>query len=111
MKAEDYVEGARAIGLPDRWILIRYILPNVLPQVLVQATLTIAAAIIAEASLSFLGLGPRTDIPDWGQLLAMGQPYIASAWWISTFPGVVLTLTVIAVSLAGDWLRDKLDVE
>ena len=76
VKAEDYVEGARAIGLPDRWILIRYILPNVLPQVLVQATLTIAAAIIAEASLSFLGLGQQPPNPSWGSMLNSSQRFL-----------------------------------
>ena len=106
-----YIEAARSSGFAPWRILTRHILPNALAPSVVLATVSIGTSIVVAASLSFLGLGPRTDIPDWGQLLAMGQPYIASAWWISTFPGVVLTLTVIAVSLAGDWLRDKLDVE
>jgi peptide/nickel transport system permease protein len=77
----------------------------------VLATVSIGTAIVVAASLSFLGLGPHKDIPDWGQLLAEGQPYLASAWWVTTFPGIALTLTVIAVSLIGDWLRDRLDVD
>lgn len=109
VKAEDYVEGARAIGLPDRWILIRYILPNVLPQVLVQATLTIAAAIIAEASLSFLGLGQQPPNPSWGSMLNTAKNFISQAPWMSITPGVAIFLAVLGFNLLGDGLRDALD--
>ncbi|MEJ1159012.1 ABC transporter permease [Prosthecomicrobium sp. N25] len=109
VKAEDYVEGARAIGLPDRWILARYILPNVLPQVLVQATLTIAAAIIAEASLSFLGLGQQPPNPSWGSMLNTAKNFVSQAPWMSITPGVAIFLAVLGFNLLGDGLRDALD--
>lgn len=106
-----YVEAARANGFRRSRIVFRHILPNSLAPVVVMATVTVGTAVVVAASLSFLGLGPREQVPDWGQLLAMGQPYLSGAWWISTFPGLMLTLTVISVSLAGDWLRDRLDVD
>ncbi|WP_159619739.1 ABC transporter permease [Ruania rhizosphaerae] len=104
-----YVEAARSMGFGSGRIIVCHVLPNALAPSAVLATVTVGTSIVAAASLSFLGLGVRSDVPDWGQLLSMGQPYLASAWWISTFPGVVLTLTVIAVSLVGDWLRDRMD--
>jgi len=106
-----YVEAARSAGFGPGRVLMRHILPNSVAPTVVLATVTVGTSVVVAASLSFLGLGVRSEIPDWGQLLAMGQPYLAGAWWISTFPGIVLTLTVIAVSLAGDWLRDRLDVD
>lgn len=106
-----YVEAARSTGMSQRRILWRHVLPNALAPTVVMATVTVGVSIVAAASLSFLGLGPRSDVPDWGQLLAQGQPYLSNAWWVSTFPGITLTLTVIAVSLVGDWLRDRLDVD
>jgi ABC-type dipeptide/oligopeptide/nickel transport system permease subunit len=109
VKAEDYVEGARAIGLPDRWILARYILPNVLPQVMVQATLTIAAAIIAEASLSFLGLGQQPPNPSWGSMLNTAKNFMTQAPWMSVSPGIAIFLAVLGFNLLGDGLRDALD--
>jgi ABC-type dipeptide/oligopeptide/nickel transport system permease subunit len=109
VRAEDYVEGARAIGMPDRWIIIRYIFPNVLPQILVQATLTIATAIIAEASLSFLGLGQQPPNPSWGSMLNTAKNFIEQAPWMSLSPGIAIFLTVLAFNLVGDGLRDALD--
>lgn len=106
-----YVEAARSVGLSGSRILLHHVLPNATAPVVVLATVSVGTAIVAAASLSFLGLGPQSEVPDWGQLLATGQPYLANAWWISTFPGLVLTATVIAVSLLGDWLRDRLDLE
>ncbi|MEE6274130.1 ABC transporter permease [Georgenia wangjunii] len=106
-----YIEAARSNGFRQSRILLRHVLPNAIAPIIVLATVSVGVAIVIAASLSFLGLGPRTDVPDWGQLLSMGQPYLANAWWISTFPGVALTLTVIAVSLLGDWLRDTLDAD
>lgn len=106
-----FIEAADSVGFSPWRILWRHLLPNSLAPSVVMATVTVGTSIVAAASLSFLGLGVRSDIPDWGQLLALGQPYLSSAWWITTFPGIVLTLTVIAVSLAGDWLRDRFDVE
>lgn len=109
VKAEDYVEGARAIGLPDFWILLRYILPNVIPPILVQATLTIASAIIAEASLSFLGLGQQPPYPSWGSMLNTAKNFMEQAPWMSFFPGSAIFLIVLGFNLLGDGLRDALD--
>jgi ABC-type dipeptide/oligopeptide/nickel transport system permease subunit len=109
VKAEDYVEGARAIGLPDLWIILRYILPNVLPPILVQATLTIATAIIAEASLSFLGLGQQPPNPSWGSMLNTAKNFMDQAPWMSIFPGSAIFLAVLGFNLLGDGLRDALD--
>jgi peptide/nickel transport system permease protein/oligopeptide transport system permease protein len=109
VKTEDYVEGARAIGLPDLWIIVRYIFPNVLPPIVVQATITIATAIIAEASLSFLGLGQQPPNPSWGSMLNTAKNYMAQAPWMSIFPGGAIFVIVLAFNLLGDGLRDALD--
>jgi peptide/nickel transport system permease protein/oligopeptide transport system permease protein len=109
VKTEDYVEGARAIGLPDLWIIARYIFPNVLPPIVVQATITIATAIIAEASLSFLGLGQQPPNPSWGSMLNTAKNYMAQAPWMSIFPGGAIFVIVLAFNLLGDGLRDALD--
>jgi peptide/nickel transport system permease protein len=106
-----FVQAARATGLPRTRVLLRHVLPNAIAPVVVLATVTVGTSIVLAASLSFLGLGPSSDVPDWGQLLSSGQPYLANAWWVSTFPGVALTLVVISVSLLGDWLRDRMDGE
>jgi peptide/nickel transport system permease protein len=106
---EDYVEGARAIGLPHRWIILRYILPNILSPLLVQATLTVATAIIAEASLSFLGLGQQPPAPSWGAMLNVAKNFLEQAPWMSISPGVAIFLVVLALNLLGDGLRDALD--
>lgn len=104
-----YVEAARASGYSQARIILRHILPNAIAPIVVLATLTIGVAIVLAASLSFLGLGPHKDLPDWGQLLAQGQPYLESAWWMSTFPGLAITLTVICLSVLGDSLSDKFE--
>ena len=109
VKTEDYVEGARAIGLGHARILSRYILPNVFPPVLVQATLTIATAIIAEASLSFLGLGQQAPAPSWGSMLNVAKGFLSQAPWMAVWPGVAIFLVVIGFNLLGDGLRDALD--
>ncbi len=110
VKTEDYVEGARAIGLPHRWIIARYILPNIFAPILVQATLIVAQAIIAEASLSFLGLGQQPPAPSWGAMLNTGKNFVQQGqWWMSVFPGVAIFLTVLGFNLLGDGLRDALD--
>lgn len=106
---EDYVEGARAIGLPHRWIVIRYILPNILSPLLVQVTLTVATAIIAEASLSFLGLGQQPPAPSWGAMLNVAKNFLEQAPWMSVSPGVAIFLVVLGLNLLGDGLRDALD--
>jgi peptide/nickel transport system permease protein len=108
-KAEDYVEAARSIGNPHWRIAVRHILPNVLPQLLVQATLTIATAIIAEASLSFLGLGQQPPAPSWGSMLNSAQRFLANAPWMAVWPGLAIFVTVLSFNLFGDGLRDALD--
>lgn len=109
IRAEDYVEGAHAIGLSTWRILSRYILPNALPPVLVQATLTIAAAIIAEASLSFLGLGQQPPAPSWGSMLNTAKNFMAQAPWLALWPGLAIFTVVLGFNLVGDGLRDALD--
>ncbi len=109
VKTEDYVEGARAIGLGHFRIISRYILPNVLPPIMVQATLTIATAIIAEASLSFLGLGQQPPSPSWGSMLNTAKNFLSQAPWMAIWPGTAIFLVVIGFNLMGDGLRDALD--
>jgi peptide/nickel transport system permease protein len=109
VKTEDYVEGARSIGLRHSSILLRYILPNVFSPILVQATLTVAAAIIAEASLSFLGLGQQPPAPSWGSMLNVAKNFLTQAPWMAIWPGTAIFLVVMGFNLLGDGLRDSLD--
>jgi len=109
IKSEDYVDSARAIGLPTPKILTRYIFPNVLPPILVQATLTIATAIIAEASLSFLGLGQQAPAPSWGSMLNTAKNFLNQAPWMAMWPGLSIFFVVLGFNLLGDGLRDALD--
>jgi peptide/nickel transport system permease protein len=109
VKMEDYVEGARAVGASHARILWRYILPNVLPPIMVQATLTVALAIIAEASLAFLGLGLQPPAPSWGSMLDTARQFMSQAPWMSLFPGIAIFLAVFGFNLLGDGLRDALD--
>jgi peptide/nickel transport system permease protein len=108
-KAKEYVLAARALGFGSGRIMFRYVLPNVFAPVIVIATFSVAQTIIAEAALSFLGLGMPAAIPSWGKMLADGRTYLVVAWWLCAVPGLVITLTVIGVNLFGDWLRDCLD--
>ncbi|MBF2713721.1 ABC transporter permease [Agrobacterium vitis] len=109
VKTEDYVEGARSIGLGHVAIMSRYIFPNILAPVLVQATLTVATAIIAEASLSFLGLGQQPPAPSWGSMLNVAKNFLSQAPWMAIWPGGAIFLVVIGFNLLGDGLRDVLD--
>jgi len=109
IKMEDYVEAARAVGNTRLRIAFTHILPNVMPQLLVQGTLTIATAIIAEASLSFLGLGQQPPAPSWGSMLNVAQRFLSNAPWMAVFPGIAIFLTVLSFNLLGDGLRDALD--
>ncbi|WP_338572470.1 ABC transporter permease [Erwinia billingiae] len=109
IRNEEYIDGARAIGLPDRWIVLRYVLPNVMSPILVQATLAIASAIITEASLSFLGLGQQPPNPSWGAMLNTAKGFLEQAPWMSIFPGLAIFLIVQGFNLLGDGLRDALD--
>jgi peptide/nickel transport system permease protein len=108
-KHEDYVEAARAIGNTDRRIVLRHILPNVFAPLLVQATLAIAAAVIAEASLSFLGLGQQPPAPSWGSMLNTAKNFLSQAPWMAVWPGLAIFSLVLSFNLLGDGLRDALD--
>jgi peptide/nickel transport system permease protein len=105
----DYIEAARALGVPAWRVVLRHVLPNVAPSINVIATLEVGRMILAEASLSFLGLGVQPSVPTWGAIAADGRDYIATAWWVATFPGGAILLTVLAVNYVGDWLRDVAD--
>lgn len=105
----DYVEAARAVGNPPWRVALRHVAPNIVPPVLVQATLAIALAIIAEASLSFLGLGQQPPAPSWGSMLNSAQRFLTQAPWLAVFPGAAIFLAVLAFNLVGDGLRDALD--
>jgi peptide/nickel transport system permease protein len=109
VKVEDYVEAARAMGNPRWRIALFHILPNILPALLVQATLSIAAAIIAEAALSFLGLGQQPPAPSWGSMLNAAQRFLTNAPWMAVWPGLAIFLVVLSFNLVGDGLRDALD--
>ncbi len=105
----EYVEAARALGNPGWRVAVRHILPNIVPPVLVQATLAIAGAIIAEAALSFLGLGQQPPAPSWGSMLNSAQRFLTQAPWLAIFPGAAIFLCVLSFNLVGDGLRDALD--
>jgi peptide/nickel transport system permease protein len=109
VKTEDYVESARAIGLGHFRIITHYILPNVFSAILVQSTLSIAVAIIAEASLSFLGLGQQPPAPSWGSMLNTARDFLEQAPWMALWPGFAIFLVVIGFNLLGDGLRDAFD--
>jgi peptide/nickel transport system permease protein len=104
-----YVEAARALGSRDLSIVSRYILPNVVAPLIVTGTLGLGTAILSAAALSFLGLGSQPPQPEWGRMLSEGRDYLREAWWISTVPGLGIMLTVLAMNLLGDGLRDVLD--
>lgn len=108
-KAEVYVEAAVAGGCPPGRVLIRHILPNILGALVVIGTLGVAGAIISGAALSFLGLGAAPPTPEWGLILSEGRSYLRHAWWITTFPGVAIMVTVLSINLLGDGLRDALE--
>ena len=108
-KSEDYVEAARALGNPHFRIALRHIFPNIVAPLIVQATLAIAAAVIAEASLSFLGLGQQPPLPSWGSMLNTARNYVDQAPWMAIWPGLSIFLLVLSVNLLGDGLRDALD--
>ena len=109
LREREFVQAARAIGVSSFKIIYGHIMPNTFSSVIVMATLQTAQAILAEAALSFLGLGTGRTYPSWGQMIALGRDYISIAWWISTFPGLAILLTVLAINLVGDRIRDVLD--
>ncbi|MBX6374752.1 MAG: ABC transporter permease [Acetobacteraceae bacterium] len=108
-KSTDWVEAARALGNPPWRIAVRHVLPNIIPPLLVQGTLAIAEAIIAEAALSFLGLGQQPPAPSWGSMLNSAQRFLENAPWLAIFPGAAIFLVVLSFNLVGDGLRDALD--
>lgn len=110
IKQEQYVDAARTIGMSDWRIMWRHVLPNATAPVIVQATVSISYAILAEASLSFLGLGVEATTPTWGLILAEARSFITRAWWLGLFPGFAIMLTVLSINFLGDALRDYLDV-
>ena len=109
VKQMAYVEAAQATGCSTARLIMRHILPNVMTSVLVLSTLGVASAILAGASLSFLGLGAQPPTPEWGAMLSQGRQFMYNGWWIMAFPGIAITITVMAANLVGDGLRDALD--
>ena len=109
IKVEDYIEAARAVGNPPWHIALRHVLPNIVAPLIVQATLAIAGAVIAEASLSFLGLGQQPPAPSWGSMLNTAKNYVDNAPWMAIWPGLAIFLLVLAFNLLGDGLHDALD--
>lgn len=109
VREEPYVAAARSLGYGDGRILLRHVLPNAMSPVIVSATLGVGHAILAEAALSFLGLGVQPPTPSWGSMVAAGRDVMLDAWWITTFPGLAIVLTVMSFNLVGDGLRDMMD--
>jgi len=109
VREREFVEAARAIGASDFRIIRRHVLPNTLAPVIIVATFAVATCIITEASLTFFGLGVEATIPTWGSMLSDGRAYMGTAWWLTTFPGLAMMLTVLALNVIGDWLREFID--
>ena len=109
LREKEYVLAVRALGGSNGRIIFRHLLPNVIPPCIVIVTLELARMIIMEAALSFLGLGIQPPTPTWGGMLADGRVYLATSWWLATFPGLVIMLVVLGINLLGNWLRDILD--
>lgn len=109
LKEREFVQAARALGAKDAYIIIRHVIPNTLPSVMVIATFAMAVVIITEASLSFLGLGVPPSIPTWGSMLSEGRSYMYRAPWLTIFPGIAIFITVLGINLLGDGLRDIID--
>ncbi|MFB4160095.1 ABC transporter permease [Geomicrobium sp. JSM 1781026] len=109
LKEREFIKAATSIGVRKGKIIVRHLLPNVMSSFIVISTLTVATTIILETSLSFLGLGIQPPQVSWGGILADGRDYLATSWWLATFPGIAITITVLAVIFVGDWLRDVLD--
>ncbi len=109
LKSREYIQAARALGINTPVILFRHILPNILPPIVVFATLSMGSVILIEAGLSFLGLGVQPPAPSWGNMVNLGRGYLLDAWWIATFPGLAIVGTVITFNLVGDGLQDALD--
>jgi len=109
LREKDFVEAARAMGASPMRTILRHLLPNTFSSIIVMSTLQVAQAILQEAALSFLGVGTGSSHPTWGQMIALGRDFVSVAWWLATFPGLAILLTVLAINLVGDRLRDALD--
>ena len=109
LREKEFVEAARAIGVGRLRVIVRPVLPNPVSSIVVMSTLQVAQAILAEAALSFLGVGSGSSHPTWGQMIALGRDFVTVAWWLATLPGLAILLTVLAINLVGDRLRDALD--
>jgi peptide/nickel transport system permease protein len=109
VRTQPYLEAGRVIGCGNMRLMLRYVLPNVLTPLVIVATLGIASAILTGAALSFLGLGAQPPTPEWGAMLTDGRSFMRVGWWLTTFPGVAIMLTVLSINLVGDGLRDALD--
>ena len=109
VKENVYVDAARVIGCSNLRIMLRHILPNVIAPTIVISTLQVGTAILSGATLSFLGLGAQPPTPEWGLMVSMGRDFLGKAWWLSTFPGLTITVVVIAINLMGDGLREAID--
>lgn len=109
LKEQEFVSAARALGAGDPRIMLRHVLPNTMAPIIVVATVQLATMLLLESGLSFLGLGIQPPTPSWGRMLAEGRDYLSNAWWISTMPGIAISLAVLGANLLGDGLRDLLD--
>ena len=109
VRGQPYVEAARSLGYGDARIMMRHILPNILPALIVQTTLSLAFAMLTEAAISFLGLSGETDAPSWGLMLRRGKDEMLDAWWTAVFPGLAITLAVLSFNVVGDGLQEVLD--
>ncbi|WP_410207603.1 nickel transporter permease [Fusobacterium sp.] len=109
IRDQEFIEAAKAIGASNTRIIFRHIIPNSLAPVIVQGTLGVASAILSTAGLSFIGLGIQPPAPEWGSMLSGGRQYLRYAWWVTTFPGVAIMITILSLNLLGDGLRDALD--
>ena len=109
LKEKEFIEAARALGIGAPRIILRHVLPNTFSSIIVLSTLQVAQAILQEAALSFLGVSTGSAYPTWGQMIALGRDFVTVAWWLPTFPGLAILVTVLAINLVGDRLRDALD--
>jgi ABC-type dipeptide/oligopeptide/nickel transport system permease subunit len=109
LREKEFIEAARAMGVGLPRIIFRHVLPNTVSSIVVMSTLQVAQAILAESALSFLGVGSGTAYPTWGQMISLGRDFVTVAWWLATLPGLAILLTVLAINLVGDRLRDALD--
>jgi peptide/nickel transport system permease protein len=109
LREKEFILSVKALGGSNGRIIFKHLLPNVIPPIIVIVTLEMARMIIMEAALSFLGLGIQPPTPTWGGMLADGRVYLATSWWLATFPGLVIMVVVLGINLLGNWLRDMLD--